>query len=118
LDIKNAGEGGEEMTKAEAKKWCIAKWEYIVENNGNEMGLEDAIPELDRFNSECAYCEKYRKIDGKISLEKDLKKECTKCPLLKIKKGWCFGENSLFSTWDDTPTEQNAQKMLDAIRRS
>jgi len=103
------------MTKNEAKKLCILKWEYIVNNDGSDVGLIYKHPELDNFSNNCAYCDKY--IDTRsITIE-----YCFKCPI-RIKNRnnsiSCFNLNHPHNIWDNNETKENAQAVLDMIIKS
>ena len=100
------------MTKAEAKKLCIKKWEWIVENSEvmiNYARMYKELPELEELLNNCGYCELYL-----------FSKNCRKCPLVKIhgQKENCNRDNSTYMKWARTPSLQNAQKMLDLIKQT
>jgi len=98
------------MTKAEAKKLCVKKWEWLVKNfNEPNADMDIDIPEIKDFNAHCAYCEKYQ-IDGKP--------DCIKCPIVKtfgIDEN-CFMAGSTFakSYWSLKETK----KMLKLIKQT
>lgn len=105
------------MIHNEAKKWCIIKWEWIVEHDGDPSSerLLAAIPELEGFIAECAYCELY---NG--NRETGL---CVGCPLdiystpegMINTKHKCLHDDHPWNIWSDNPTGKNAQKVLDLI---
>ena len=111
------------ITKQQAKKLCIKKWEWIVKNGkkyyGNwelwelwklEKSLVNAIPELINLNYNCAYCEKY---DDDYDVP-----DCYKCPLKKIEGYSCNEKKSNYAKWDNKPTTKLAKKILENIKKS
>ena len=100
------------MTKRIAKKWCLKKWEWYLENpNATYRDMDIAIPEMKEFRSSSAYCETYQ--SGF---------DCTKCPLYKLWGVDCNDDNSPYGKWCDAKTprwkEYWAKRMIDDIKRS
>ena len=95
------------MTKAEAKKWSIKKWEYIVNNNGLKTGIITAIPELLTLKNRCGYCEKYS--EGYY---------CINCPISLGYECGCSHHKHPYSYWNNEPTKENAEKVLHLIKNS
>lgn len=107
------------MTKKEAKELAIKKWQYIVNNNGSDIGIEIECPELEEFRSNCSYCEKYMDTFNKIF---DF---CAKCPINLPESKYenfntpgCLQYAHPFYKWFLDPTEVNAQKVLYLILKS
>lgn len=103
--------------KKRAKEFAEKKWQYIVDNKGSDEGLEDELPLLATFNSNCSYCELY--IERNIKKVKgDCFEKCMGCPIFKIGgKISCHEGESVFSIWNRHPTVKKAQKMLDIIKK-
>lgn len=95
------------MTKKEAKRLSILKWEYIIAQDGSEDELIEAIPELVELISNCGYCEKY------VALFDN----CPKCPLTIIEANCCEYTHPFYK-WFHTRTKENAQAVLDLILES
>lgn len=93
-----------DMTVQEAYGWAVKKWEYIVNNDGNTEGLFHSIPELDSFETGCAYCELFV---NRLT-------NCQGCPLSQNGLT-CIGNGHPYDDWDANPTKENAQKVLDLI---
>ena len=107
------------MTKSEAKKWSIKKWEWIVAHDGCKDGLVIAIPELLEFESGCAYCEKYSKSAKMKYYKNGYRTYCYTCPLFDRKElRDCSDVGSVFHVWYCYRNKETAQAVLDAIRRS
>lgn len=88
------------LTKAQAKELSIKKWEYIVNNKGENNGLIKALPELKDFPANCGYCEKYPPT-------------CRGCPI-----SYCLDGLHPYKKWSKRRTKANAQKVLDLIKQS
>ena len=106
------------LTKKKAKALSIKKWEWIVKNNGNDVGLSEAIPELGYLTFQCGFCEKY------------WDNGCNKCPL-NINGVTCINKDSLYYKWlykltlmkmfkidSYSINKKNAQAVLDLIKES
>ncbi len=112
------------MKKAEAKKWCIKKWEYIVNNEGHLNELYKAIPELNNFESGCAYCELYNATNSAVFLC------CARCPIRPKLKDYddmeycgCLQKIHPFDKWSDIPRLEKdkikyAKELLELIKQS
>lgn len=94
-----------ELTKKEAKRLSILKWEFIIENGGNYK-LHKLPKELENLQSECGYCEKY------------YEKNCAGCPINTPDIGKCWHSGHLFHVWYNNKTVENAQAVLDLIKKS
>ncbi len=101
------------MTKAEAKALSIEGWEIRVEM-GTKFTYSDLPAKILKLIGRCGYCEKYR-IDDDPSLT--FEESCVECPLSKINK-CCFFLGSPYMEYIKNPTSKNADKVLDAIKRS
>lgn len=104
------------MTKAQAKKWCVKKWQFFVDNPKCEnYELREQIPELREFFCNCAYCSRY-----KDSIESDT--PCSKCPLYKLEKVSCMDMRSPYDKWAKAKTLRSkklwAKRILEDIKRS
>ncbi len=93
------------MTKKEAKRLSILKWEFIVKNDG-DYKLCKLPEELRNLESQCGFCEKY------------YKKDCDGCPINNTDIGKCWYDKHPYSTWYHNRTVSNAQIMLDLIKKS
>jgi len=108
------------LTKAQAKKLCIKKWNFIVKHDGRyyTQEIEKKFPELANMQNECPYCELYITTDM-FSREKD----CLGCPINLYKKEGqdilgCNKPKHPFEKWLKSRTKKNAQKVLDLIIKS
>jgi len=91
------------LTKAKAKELSLKKWEYIVGNDGIiDDGLYLAVPELVKLGWNCGFCARY---------------ECTSCPLY-INELVCVDPGHPWHTWENDMTVENAQIILDLIKKS
>jgi hypothetical protein len=104
------------LTLKHALKLSIAKWQHIVENNGDDWSLLEELPELKDLICECGLCEKYsQKSRGKFN-------HCYGCPLIimsdnyNYEKQGCVQDNHPFSNWASNQTKENAQKLLTALK--
>lgn len=104
------------LTRAEAKKWCIKKWEWLVENPKQDFENRDlikVIPELGSFWCACAYCELF----GFGANE-----SCMNCPLYNLWGKRCAEEGSPWYKWRYSRTlktrKKYAQIILDDIRKT
>ncbi len=103
------------MTKAKSKAVTIEAWEIKVEKGKDFLPLH--LPhKILSLKNRCGYCEKYldRNINKHITSYKEF---CIRCPLVKIDKS-CLYSTSLYQKWLKNPTSKNADKVLDAIKRS
>jgi hypothetical protein len=104
------------MTKEEAKELCIKKWEYIVENDGDDSRLIMDMPELNNLVNQCAYCELY------IGDRVNERLFCKECPL-NINENQrfycgCNTDGHPFMKWNNEPNKETAQAVLDLIKNS
>lgn len=108
------------ITKKNAKRLSIKKWKFLVENKyTNNKEIIQAIPELEYLKSTCGYCEKY------LNTSNNVFKYCAKCPI-KPKRieyndfdnSGCAQMNSLYNEWNKNRTTENAQKILNSIKKS
>ncbi len=98
------------LTKKEAKRLSILKWEFIIANGGSYE--KDELPtELLNIRSYCGFCEKYNKPKANGTYG------CGKCPLI-VDAYTCFDTGHPFSVWDYEQTVENAQAMLDLILKT
>ena len=97
------------MTIEEAYRLAVKKWEYIVNNDGSDIGLCEAIPVLKKLPSNCSYC----------SLFASMMYDCKGCPLQinqnMLQTSGCVRLGHPYNTWFDDKTRENAQKVLDLI---
>ncbi len=95
------------LTKKEAKKLSILKWEFIIANGGDHNN--NKLPkELDELISHCGYCEKYEQY-------------CLECPLYlgdDTDGNGCASDTHPWSIWYYNSTVENAQAMLDLILKT
>ena len=104
------------LTKKEAKRLSILKWEFIV-NNGGDFGEKSELPkELHKLHAQCGYCEKYTILSPHCIYR------CGKCPLIlsagSLDLYGCRQMNHPFDNWADNKTLVTAQAVLDLIRKS
>lgn len=96
------------MTKREAYKLSLKKWQYIVKNDGDDSDLLFCYPELRNIRAACGYCQKYLMLLN-----------CKGCPLNIINNGFyeagCHQAGHPYNDWIEDPTKENAQKVLDLI---
>ena len=94
------------MTKKQAKKLCIKKFEWIVNNNGvwDYNKIMHDIPGLEKLTNSCGYCELYFRID------------CEICPLYIKDVGPCMREEHPYNIWSRHKTKKHAQEVLDLIK--
>ena len=91
------------LTKKEAKRLSILKWEFIIANGGNYYAYE--LPEeLRDLLAECGYCHKYD--------------DCKKCPLYLDESINCDHSEHPWKIWVNNSTVENAQAMLDLILKT
>ena len=108
------------ITKQEAIKLSLIKWEYIVNNDGSIGGLTDHHPELDNLLGLCGLCEYYEdlailsNISDEFSLNR--KTKCSFCDLAKLNTS-CFDDDSYFQIWNRHRTKENAQDVLNLIKQ-
>ena len=107
------------LTKAKAKELSIKKWEYIVGNGGREEGLYNVYPEMKLLKCGCALCERF------ILTQSKRFGSCFECPIRpKLKEyddlEWsgCLQDLHPYSTWLGHGTKENAQAVLDLIKKS
>lgn len=107
------------MTKKEAKRLSVLKWQYIVDNDGIEYGVHFKVEGLLGLQSNCGLCDKYQDTASK-SL-----KYCAKCPIrLKVKdyssigNTGCWQDSHPYKIWSYNATKENAQAVLDLILKS
>jgi len=106
------------MTEAEAKVFCVTKWEHIVANEGNPGDLYVDNPELSEFVNGCAYCTLYIKTQGGGF------ESCRNCPIrvnsntYKKSRVGCEQDTHPYRVWDKSKTTANAQAVLDLINTS
>lgn len=85
------------MTKAEAKKYSLIKWNYARETGctGEKLNKHLARKHSEVFNflNSCGLCEKYLS-------PSDCREGCKVCSLQKRWKRNCFDSDSLFARWD------------------
>ncbi len=102
------------MTKKEARKLSILKWEWIIKNpdKNADYDLSKEIPELQGLDAECGYCELYH--DGPSGGNQ----RCKECPLA-IKpinhRSQCLMDGHPFNLWIEHETTENALKVLGLI---
>lgn len=99
------------LTKKEAKRLSILKWEYIVENNGSDDRLIEEYPELDELTGNCGYCEIY----NPFSENRITDNGCSPCPLV-VNKHPCT--TTVWYVWIRKRNKKNAQAVLDLIKKS
>ncbi len=92
------------LTKKEAKRLSILKWEFIIANGGGYLPHELPV-ELQGLLAECGYCEKY-------------KESCKGCPLHQGGLMNCGHDEHPWQIWYDEQTVKNAQAMLDLILKT
>ena len=106
------------LTKRQAKALSIKKWEFIVKNGGDPH-LKRLPIEVRDLRAHCGYCEKYFTLHGASSV----RSVCGKCPLVKnedlnaIDSG-CVQPGHPYAIWASSSTKENAQAVLDLIRKS
>ncbi len=93
------------LTKKEAKRLSILKWEFIIANGGRYQ-FRELPEELRLLTAECGYCEKY------------WGSHCDVCPVYITGIGCCTGDKHPWSIWHENRTVKNAQAMLDLILRT
>lgn len=123
-----------------ARELSLKKWKYICEHGGSEVGLIEAIPELEELAAECAYCEIFDNrlllsIARKSAAVGTLHRGCFDCPVRKVTGMNCHEDESVFQRWwelelktcdskSDILSENNTEKrrlageMLDIIKRA
>lgn len=94
------------LTKKEAKRLSILKWEFIVSNGGDYVFWDELPIEVQPLIAECGYCEKYHHV------------QCHRCPLNISDIGCCKINEHPFSIWLNDPTPDTAQAVLDLIKKS
>lgn len=92
------------MTKKEAKRLCLLKWQIIIDNDGILNHKVGRNPELKNFPSYCAYC--------KINRD-----NCSDCPLF-IDEGNCQHPEHPYYKWVISPTKEAAQAVYDLILKT
>jgi len=128
-----------------AKELSIAKWEYIVKNNGSTEDLVKNIPQLDKLVGRCGFC---HLADSFYTgnYECYLDENHTKCPLMIYNKECeafinCNGIDQYFEeadgkdefeiknygkyhkkdhpwhNWQKNRTKKNAQAVLNLIKK-
>lgn len=104
------------MNQAEAKEFCVTKWEYIVDNGIGDLYKDN--PELVRFVNGCAYCTLFIASQGAGFIS------CRKCPIrissnsYKKSRVGCEQDGHPFREWNYSKTTANAQTLLDLINES
>lgn len=93
------------MTKKEAKKYCLLKWQLNIDAGGFAYNKITAHPVLKHLENYCAYCELY------------IAEGCRKCPL-NINNIKCTNPQHLYDRWRHDSTVQNAQAMYDLIKNN
>lgn len=88
------------MTPEEAKELAIKKWQYIVNNNGDDRGLINAISDLAHLLNECAYCQLYLYFD----------RSCSGCPLNIIGQN-CLKDDTFYRKWVDAWHRNDTENM-------
>lgn len=106
------------LTKKKAKELAIKKWEYIVENDGSDSRLTLFVPEVYNMLWRCPYCELFA-----TNVGQDDNEYCFECPIRpKIfniyKQPGCWQSDHPFKKWIQNKTKENAQKVLDLIKKS
>ena len=102
-----------ELTLERAYELALKKWEYIVNNGGNDDDLiYREIPELLGLKFECSYCELFWNLPYSAG--------CKGCPLRpkrKVDKDdcGCMQTNHPYNKWYCYSTKKNAQAVLDLI---
>ncbi len=92
------------LTKKEAKRLSILKWEFIIKNGGDYKLTLELPKEIHHLDANCGYCEKY--------------KDCTKCPLFLGDTSDCADLGHPWKKWANNSTVKNAQAMLDLILKT
>jgi len=127
-----------------AKELSIAKWEYIVKNNGSTEYLVKNIPQLDKLAGRCGLCHLATDFDdGEYDCYID--ENHTKCPLMVYNEEYeafinCNGIDHYFEeangkdedeiedfdnhkkdhpwhNWQKNRTKKNAQAVLNLIKK-
>ena len=107
------------LTRKEAFKLSIEKWEMIVAADGEHT--KGVCKRFEHLRAECGLCEKYSETKGEKLVC------CEKCPIRpKIKDydkdpdayEWagCTQDSHPFYVWDKEKTKKNAQAVLDLIK--
>lgn len=96
----------------------LAKWRYIVKNNGSNTGLTDKHPELIGMIGNCGLCE-LCKNEG-LTIHECFYKSNDKtfpCPFI-INNEICGAESSKhpWLIWHHNKTKVNAKVVLDAVK--
>lgn len=94
------------LTKKEAKRLSILKWEFIVGNGGDYDSYIVLPVEVQPLIGECGYCEKYNPF------------QCIGCPLNLPDIGYCRSDEHPFNVWSNNSTPKTAQAVLDLIKKS
>ena len=104
------------MTNREAKRLAILKWEYIVECDGSDKLITSDLPELNKLEAQCSYCEMFNNI---VYFNRSDKKRMY-CKLCPIRRGYitCMNKESIHAKWYLNKTKENAQAVLDLIKTS
>ena len=88
------------MTPEEAKELAIKKWQYIANNNGDDRGLVDALPELGGLLNDCSYCDIYLNVSP----------GCAGCPLKEIGQR-CLDRSSAYQRWAFAYNTKDTERM-------
>jgi hypothetical protein len=101
------------LTRKEAFRLSILKWEYIVENDGQDV-IPGEVESLDMIGN-CALCEKY------LHTTDTVLRQCAECPIRPDIKDYdelggmgCRQEVHPFQIWDYT--KETAIKVLELIK--
>jgi len=104
------------MTKAEAKKYSLIKWDYARKTGCDNSELEKWFRKKNKkWKSvhSCAYCEYSRPFP---------EDDCTRCPLFKVWNNHCLNKKSLWFKWYNLKTikvrKKYAEKIYQDIKRS
>jgi len=101
------------MTKKEAKRLSLLKWQMIIDNNGrNNINYPDELMELKAY---CGYCEKYNTYTQYVSEAEH--KYCQKCPIYFDNKH-CMSKGHPYLYWGLYRTKKTAQKVYNLIKKS
>ena len=82
----------ETFTLLKAIELSVVKWAYVILNNGSDVGLIKAHPELANLRSYCGLCQYHINDNNKET-------DCSRCPVVTKKRYSCYYSESFYQRW-------------------
>jgi len=100
------------MTKAQAKKYSLMKWKYLMKTGEYFLPLE-RFGNINNFPYKCGLCKEYLKDnDNQLNFSYfnthplPSKENCKDCPLF-LAGEYCLKRNSYHSRWEQSKTKED-----------